>query len=107
MRIDQTRRQTRPKPWPRLAAAGPAAHRLGVLTRGGLAHGGRPLWRDMLEVHLAGGQLLALLVQRVVLVMLGLLIHTHALLSFSVQAHQDLTAVHVELFARGLGMQAN
>lgn len=64
-------------------------------------------WRDMLELHLAGDQLLTILVLCVVLVMFGLLVHMQALLSFSVQAHQNLTAVQVELFARGLGVQAN
>lgn len=72
-----------------------------------LGVGDRRHWREMLELHLAGDQLLAILVLRVVLAMFGLLIHMHALLFLSVQAHQNLTAVRVELFARGLGVQAN
>ena len=61
----------------------------------------------MRKLHLAGDQLLAILVLCVALVMIGLLVHLHALLSFPVQTHQQLTTVHGELVARGLRVQAD
>ena len=61
-------------------------------------------WCNLLELHLAGDQLLAILVLDIVLVVLGLLVDMQGFLLFSVQAHQNLTAVHVVLVARGFGM---
>ena len=63
-------------------------------------------WCDVLQLHLAGDQLLIIFVLCVVLDIFGLLVHTQALFLSSVKAHQNLTAVKVEIFARGLRMQA-